>query len=59
MDAGPGAVSGKFRNAGGIDVAAMAAGDAVRPIQPLKVFAGFVGIGEYRICKVTHGLILD
>jgi hypothetical protein len=35
------------------------ASDTIRPIQPLKVFAGFVGTGENRICKITHGLILD
>jgi hypothetical protein len=59
MDAGPGAVPGKFRNAGRIGIATVATGDAIRPIQPLKVFAGFVGIGENRICKITHGLILN
>ena len=59
MNARARALASKLRNARWIGISAVAAGDAVRPIQPLKVFAGFGGVSENWICKFTHGLTLD
>src|ERR1700732_312043 len=59
MDTWPRALARKLRNASRIGISAMAAGDAIRPIQPLKMLAGFVRVGENRVWKGTPWLGLS
>jgi hypothetical protein len=59
MNARARAFANKLCDASRIGVSTVTASDTLRPIQPLKVFAGFAGVGENWICQITHGLILD